>query len=192
MKTIALGFRVKSGFAIAVALRGPASAPGAIAREVVELSDPGVIETRQPYHHGFSRLEEDERQIAKRVTIVERCARQSIATLLKDERFDGFACRGASLVVGSVIDPATVGNPHIRAHASEGKLFRSVLESALQAHGISCEVIVDKHLAVKAAAGLKRGDEEIRSVVSGFGKALGGPWRADEKAASAAAWLALT
>ena len=192
MKTLALGFRVKSGFAIAVVLRGPASAPGAIAREIVELSDPDVVETRQPYHHGFSRHEEDERQIAKRVKIVERCARQSIAALLKDERFDGFACRGAGLVVGSVIDPATVGNPHIRAHASEGKLFRSVLESALLAHGISCEVIVDKHLAVKAAAGLKRGDEEIRSVVSGFGKALGGPWRADEKAASAAAWLALT
>ena len=191
MKTIALGFRVKSGFAIAVVLRGPASAPGAIAREIVEVSDPDVVETRQPYHHGFSRHEEDERQIAKRVKIVERCARQSIAALLKDERFDGFACRDAGLVVGSVIDPATVGNPHIRAHASEGKLFRSVLESALQAHGISCDVIVDKHLAVKAAAGLKRGDEEIRSVVSGFGKALGGPWRADEKAASAAAWLAL-
>ena len=192
MKTIALGFRVKSGFAIAVVLRGPASAPGAIAREIVELSDPDVVETRQPYHHGFSRHEEDERQIAKRVEIVERCTRQSIAALLKDERFDGATWRSAGLVVGSVIDPATVGNPHIRAHASEGKLFRSVLESALQAHGISCEVIVDKHLAVKAAAGLKRGDEEIRSVVSGVGKALGGPWRADEKAASAAAWLALT
>ena len=89
-----------------------------------------------------------------------------------------------------MIDPATVGNPHIRAHASEGKLFRSVLESALKAHGISCEVIVDKHLAVKAAAGLKRGDADIRGVVAGFGKALGGPWRADEKAAAAAAWLA--
>ena len=191
MKTIALGFRVKSGFAIAVVLRGPASAPGAIAREIVELSDPDVVETRQPYHHGFSRHEEDERQIAKRVEIVERCTRQSIAALLKDERFDGATWRSAGLVVGSVIDPATVGNPHIRAHASEGKLFRSVLESALQAHGISCDVIVDKHLAVKAAAGLKRGDEEIRSVVSGFGKALGGSWRAEEKAASTAAWLAL-
>jgi len=191
MKTIALGFRVKSGFAIAVVLRGPASAPGAIAREIVELSDPDVVETRQPYHHGFSRHEEDERQIAKRVEIVERCTRQSIAALLKDGRFDGATCRGAGLVVGSVIDPATVGNPHIRAHASEGKLFRSVLESALQAHGIKCDVIVDKQLAVKAKAGLKRGDAEIRSVVAGFGKALGGSWRAEEKAASTAAWLAL-
>ena len=191
MKTIGLGFRVKSGFAIAVALRGPASAPTAIARAVVELSDPDVFGTRQPYHHGFSTHEEDERQIAKRVKIVERCASRSIAALLEDERFDGFACRGAGLVVGSVIDPATVGNPHIRAHASEGRLFRSVLESALEAHGISCNVIVEKQLTKKAAAGLKRTDAEIRGVVAGFGKALGGSWRAEEKAASTAAWLAL-
>ena len=191
MKTIALGFRLKSGFAVAVALRGPAAAPTAIARAVVELSDPDVFETRQPYHHGFSTHEEDERQIAKRVKIVERCASRSIAALLKDERFDGFTCRGAGLVVGSVIDPATVGNPHIRAHASEGKLFRSVLESALQAQGISCDVIVEKQLTEKAAAGLKRTDADIRGVVAGFGKALGGSWRAEEKAASTAAWLAL-
>ena len=191
MKTIALGFRVKSGFAIAVALRGPASAPGAVAREVVALSDPDVIETRQPYHHGFYTNEEDQRQVAKRITIVERCARTSIGALLKDVRLDGFSCRGAGLVVGSVIDPATVGNPHIRAHASEGQLFRSVLESALQAHGVYCDVIVEKQLAEKAAARLKRGDADIRRVVAGFGKELGRPWRADEKAAATAAWLAL-
>jgi len=192
MKTMALGFRVKSGYAIAVALRGPAASPGVVARQVVELSDPEAAETRQPYHHGFYTHEVDEREIAKRVKVVERCAKQSIATLLKDGRLDGLSCRGAGLVVGSVIDPATVGNPHIRAHASEGRLFRSVLESTLRAHGIDCDVIVEKQLAAKAAAGLKRADAEIRSVVAGFGKSLGGPWRADEKAASAAAWLALT
>jgi hypothetical protein len=191
MTPFALGFRVKSGYAIAVALRGPAAAPAAIARQVVELSDPEVADTRQPYHHGFYTHEEDRRQIATRVKIVERCARRSVAALLQDGRLEGCTCRGAGLVVGSVIDPATVGNPHIRAHANEGKLFRSVLESALQAHGIACDVIVEKQLAAKAAASLKRRDAEIRSVVADFGKTLGGPWRADEKAASAAAWLAL-
>ena len=191
MKTIALGFRVKSGYAIAVALRGPAASPAVVAREIVELSDPKVAETRQPYHHGFYTHEVDERQIAKRVKIVERCAGRSIAALLKDQRLAGCSCRGAGLVVGSVIDPATVGNPHIRAHASEGRLFRAVLEDALRSHGIACDVIVEKQLAAKAAAGLKRDDAAIRSAVAGFGRALGGPWRADEKAASAAAWLVL-
>jgi hypothetical protein len=187
--TITLGFRVKSGYAIAVALRGPASAPAAVARQVVELSDPEDAGTRQPYHDGFFTHEEDAPTIAKRVRIVERCATRSIAALLKDARLAD--CRGAGLVVGSVIDPAKVGNPHIRAHASEGRLFRTVLESALRSHGIPCEVIVEKQLAAKAAAGLARRDVEIRKALAGFGKSLGGPWRADEKNAATAAWLAL-
>ena len=190
MTAVALGFRVKSGYAIAVALRGPASAPGAVARHVVELSDPDAADTRQPYHHGFSTHEEDARTIARRVGIVERVAKQSVAALLKDSRLVG--CRGAGLVVGSVIDPAKVGNPHIRAHASEGRLFRTVLESALRSHGIACEVIVEKQLAAKAAAGLERRDAEIKKALAGFGQSLGGPWRAEEKAAAVAAWLALS
>ena len=43
--TIALGFRVKSGYAIGVALRGPATAPTAVSRHTVELSDPDLVET---------------------------------------------------------------------------------------------------------------------------------------------------
>jgi hypothetical protein len=39
---------------------------------------------------------------------------------------------------------------------------------------------------------LKRRDGDITKTLAGFGKALGSPWRAEEKAASAAAWIALT
>jgi len=186
---VALGFRVKSGFAIAVALRGPASAPSPLARRIVELSDPNVAESRQPYHHGFFTHETDARAIARRVRVVERCTRRSVAELLVDEPFGG--CRAAALVVGSVIDPASVGNPHIRAHASEGKLFRTVLQSALQSHGIRCDVIVEKRLSARATGALRRPGADITRAVASFGKAIGGTWRADEKAASTAAWLCL-
>jgi hypothetical protein len=189
MSRTALGFRVKSGFAIAVALRGPASAPRIVARRRVELSDPAVAETRQPYHHGFSTHETDSGAIAERVRIVERCAQRSVNALLADDALAG--CRGAALVVGSVIDPAAVGNPHIRAHASEGQLFRSVLQSALQAHGVRCDVIVEKQLGARAAAGLERTSADIARTIGRLGKDAGGPWRAEEKAASTAAWLLL-
>jgi len=94
-------------------------------------------------------------------------------------------------VVGSVIDPQKVGNPHIRAHANEGRLFRTVVENALRSHGIACDVIVEKQLAARAAAGLRVPDGAIKQTVAAFGKTVGGPWRADEKAAATAAWLAL-
>jgi hypothetical protein len=184
---IAVGFRVKSGFAIAVTLEGPASAPSAVSRRVVEMSDARVPETRQPYHDGFYHTEEDAREIARRVKIVKRCATQSIAALLKDTR----ATR-AGLIVGSLIDPEKVGNPHIRAHANEGRLFRTILEDALTSRGVRCEVIVEKQLPARTAAGLRRAPREIARTLDGFGKVLGSPWRADEKAAATAAWLSLT
>src|SRR5256885_15185050 len=46
----AVGFRVKSGWATAVLLVGPARAPRVADRRVIELSDPAVPTSRQPYH----------------------------------------------------------------------------------------------------------------------------------------------
>jgi hypothetical protein len=186
--TVAVGLRVKSGFAIAVVLRGPASAPVAVARRVVALSDPAAPETKQPYHHGFYTHEEETREIARRAKIVTRCAERSVAALVEEI---GKERLRAALVVGSVIDPAKVGNPHIRAHACEGQLFRTVLEDALRSYGVTCQVIVEKQLAATATAGLGKRQGDIKRALEGYGKALGGPWRADEKAATTAAWLAL-
>ena len=190
----ALGFRIKSGYAIAIVLAGPPKRPTVVARRIVDLYDPAAAETRQPYHDGFGTENEDPREIARRVKIIERCAKKSVGDLIKE------VCRAddsprsrlrAGLVVGSVIDPQQVGNPHIRAHANEGKLFRTVVEDALKSHGVACDVIVEKQLAAKAAAGLGCTDGEIKTALAAFGKTIGGPWRAEEKAAATAAWLAL-
>jgi hypothetical protein len=188
---IALGFRVKSGFAVAVALSGTAAAPVALARRIVALSDPGAEKTRQPYHDGFGTAQEDAKEIARLSRIIERCARGSVDDLLSDGSFAGARCRGAGLVVGSVIDPATIGNLHIRAHASEGRLFRTALEAALNARSVVCSVIVEKTLATEAARALNRPGGQIARIVGSWGAALGGPWRAEEKAAATAAWMLL-
>jgi len=188
----AVGFRVKSGYAIAVVLDGSRQTPRPVASRIVELSDPGVAETRQPYHDGFYKTEEDAREIARRVRIVKRCAKKSVAALVSEMEREALAERTwrAALVVGSLIDPNTVGNPHIRAHAHEGQLFRLVLEEALAEHAVDCDVIVDKQLASQVAKELGRPASVARAVAS-FGKTLGGRWRAEEKAAATAAWLAL-
>jgi hypothetical protein len=188
---IALGFRVKSGYAVAVAVRGPASAPTLVARCIVELCDPAVAQTRQPYHAALHAHEQDPHALGERIAIVKRCANQSIAALLNADVFADAGCGGAAIVVGSLIDPATVANPHIRAHASEGALFRDVLRDALRAHGLRCDVFTEKQLAASAAAALQRREAAIKRVVAQFGKAAGTPWRAEEKAASTAAWMML-
>jgi hypothetical protein len=189
--TFTLGFRVKSGFAIGVAIAGPAASPQPLARRLIALSDPKIHETKQPFHDGFGTAQEDSREIARLTKIIERCAAQSVSALLDDELFRSGACRGAALIVGSTIDPATVGNPHIRAHASEGRLFRTVLEDALGEHGIGCQVMVEKTLSARAVKTIGRSEREIKKVVGGFGEMLDGPWRVDEKAAATGAWVAL-
>jgi hypothetical protein len=190
---VSFGFRIKSGHAIAVVLSGSTTDPAAVARHAITLCDPDVAETRQPYHDGFYKQEDDTREIARRVKIVERCAARAVAAFVEGARREIpriSGCR-AGLVVGSVIDPARVANPHIRAHASEGRLFRTVVEDALRAHGIESEILVEKTLAGAAVARLGCTDREIKRTLAAFGQALGGPWRADEKAAATAAWLAL-
>ncbi|MBI3491272.1 MAG: hypothetical protein HY047_05755 [Acidobacteria bacterium] len=218
MSRTAIGFRVKSGYAIAVVLGGSAETPRAIARHIVEMSDPKAPGTRQPYHNRMFKTEEDEGEIARRLKIVKRCAVKSVtalitqtssATLSRLRSRYGEARRSAggakaagsrehranfsaALVVGSVVDPATIGSPHMRAHANEGRLFRTVLEDALRSHGIACDVVVEKTLAKRATADLGRSDREIKKVVDEFGETLGRPWRAEEKAAATAAWIVLT
>jgi hypothetical protein len=186
-----LGFRVKSGFAVGVALAGPVASPQPIGRRVIELSDPSVHETKQPYHDGVGTAQEDAREIARLTKIIERAAQQSVAVLLRDPVLGSRRCRKAALVVGSTIDPRTVGNPHIRAHASEGRLFRTVLADALRDQGIDCDVVVEKTLASQAVKTLGRSEREIKKIVGAFGAGLDGPWRVDEKSAATAAWMAL-
>ena len=187
-----VGLRVKSGYAIAVVLDGSQAAPRVVARHVVDLSDPAVAESRQPYHDGFFRTEEDAREIARRVAVVKRCARRSVGALVKAlERVDPKHHPRAALVVGSLIDPDTVANPHIRAHAHEGRLFRTVLEDSLRTHEVDCAVVVDKQLSAQAAKTLGRPPAAIARTVAAFGKSIGGPWRAEEKAAATVAWLVL-
>ena len=152
---LSLGFRVKSGFAIAVVLSGPKSSQQVLARRVMPLSDASVESTRQPYHGGFGTAQEDLKEIARLTAIIKRCARQSVKELLADPMFAGRSCRKAGVVVGSVIDPATVGNQHIRAHANEGRLFRTVLEEALTRRGLlgsGAAAVVATALPTPAAA----------------------------------------
>lgn len=188
---LSLGFRVKSGFAIAVVLSGPRSSPVALARRIVLLSDADVEATKQPHHDGFGTAQEDLKEIARLTAIITRCASRSVSELLSDSMLEGRPCRKAGVVVGSVIDPARVGNPHIRAHASEGRLFRAVLEDALGERGIACTVIVEKTLGTEARKTLERPPGQIARQIAGMGRALRGPWRAEEKSAATAAWMVL-
>jgi hypothetical protein len=190
-ETAALGFRVKSGWAAVVLLTGPIDSPALRDNRVIDLSDPRVPETRQPYHATFGQLETDAKKTNRRTDIVHPVTKQSVTKLLSDYRRKGYSGTRASLVVGSQRDPATIANPHIRAHALEGQLFRSALEQALNAHGIRTAILLERDAYVTAGAQLKRPHDEVRQTIQNLGRSSDGPWRAEQKLAALGAWLAL-
>ena len=187
----ALGFRVKSGWAAAVLLTGSARSPQFCDVRRIDLSDPRLPETRQPYHAAMGKLETDTTKINRRVSVVRSIAQQSMATLLRSYRGKGYAISRAVLVVGSQVDPDSIANAHIRAHAFEGQLFRSVLEQALQTCGTRTEIFLERDAYAQGATKLKESNDTVRRVIQNFGRATQGPWRAEQKLAALAAWLAL-
>ncbi|PYI59443.1 MAG: hypothetical protein DMC59_05880 [Verrucomicrobia bacterium] len=191
LQSAALGFRVKSGWAVAVLLTGPARLPQLCDVQRIDLFDPRLPETRQPYHAAMGKLETDATKINRRVCIVRSIAQQSFATLHAGYRGEGYAISRASLVVGSQIDPDSIANAHIRAHAFEGQLFRSVLEEVLQTCGIRTGIVIERNAYAQAAAKLKESNENVRRMIQNFGRAVQGPWRAEQKLAALAAWVAL-
>jgi len=191
-RAAALGLRVKSGWAAAVVLTGTARSPQLFDVRWIELSDPQHPETRQPYHAAMGKLERDARKINQRVDVVRGTAQQSIATLLAGYRRQNLRIRRAALVVGSQIDPDSIANPHIRAHAFEGRLFRSVLEESLRAHRIRANILIERHAYAHAVEELKQTNQNVRRKIQDFGREMETPWRAEQKLAAVAAWLALS
>ena len=191
-RAAALGLRVKSGWAAAVLLTGTPRSPQLCDVRRIELSDPQHPETRQPYHAAMGKLERDARKINQRVDVVRGIAQQSIATLLAGYRRQNLRIRRAALVVGSQIDPDSIANPHIRAHAFEGRLFRSVLEESLRAHRIRANILIERHAYAHAVEELKQTNQNVRRKIQDFGREMETPWRAEQKLAAVAAWLALS
>jgi hypothetical protein len=190
----ALGFRVKSGWAAVVLLTDTAHSLQLSDVSRIELCDPRLPETRQPYHAAMGKLETDSTKVNQRERVVRSISQQSLKRLLKRYQQKGFRIMRAALVVGSQIDPAEIANPHIRAHAFEGRLFRSAVAEILQEHEIRTEVLLERDAYPSVAARLKQSSDDVKRAIQDLGRsapAKGRPWRAEQKLAALAALFAL-
>jgi len=122
---------------------------------------------------------------------VERYGRSSVTGLIEGYRAAGREPCGAGLVVGSDGDPDAIANPHIRAHALEGRLFRRVVEEAALRAGLACAIVLEREAYAVTAREVGGSEERLRRAVAELGRGAGGRWRAEEKTAAAAAWLVL-
>jgi hypothetical protein len=187
----AIGCRVKSGWAMTVLVAGPATDPHVVDRRRIALSDPAIPATVQPYHADFGTEQTDAAMVRRLTRIVEQCAARSFAELMRAYRAMGLRPRRIGVVVGSTVDPASIAQQHIRAHAHEGRLFRVVVEAAAARHGIRSTLVIERELYRVAARILGGSPSRIQRRAAALGRAVGRPWRAEEKAAAVAGWLLL-
>jgi hypothetical protein len=190
--SVALGFKVRTAWAQAVALGGPIGERRVLERRRVELADPSVPESRAPYHAALELSGREAEQVVRRASEAARkVGVKAVLALAEELRTRGHELAGIGLVVGSVVDPAKLGNPHVRAHASEGRLFRQVLEAGADACGVPCLVVVERELYGFAAEALGSSEDELRRELTELGRPVGRPWRVEDKAAALAARLVL-
>jgi len=188
----ALGFTIKSGWACAVVLDGPRTSPEVAVSRRIELSDPADAHGRQPYHASTGTARKPGRELEKLLASVEQFGRQSVDAFLREQEKAGRQLEGAGIVVGSLIDPAQIANDHIRIHALEGQLFRGIVKGATDRRRLKSSVWRERDLYEFAAGRLKRSETDLRQTISGLGRSVDGPWRAEHKAAAIAAWLVMT
>lgn len=186
----AVGFTVKSGWAAAVVLTLAGRTPRVVASRRVELSDPKVPDSRQPYHDGFGTARKEGVSLTRLLASVQSFGRRSVNEALDDLTTDGTRLAGAALVAGSLTDPETISNEHIRIHAREGQLFRKVIEDAVSTRGLPCEICRERDLWKRAGETIGIGDAALRTKIAAIDR-TDGPWRVEQKAATAAAWLLL-
>ena len=187
----AVGFTVKSGWAAAVLLGRVGDRPYVVDSRRVEISDPEIPDAKQPYHAGFGTARDAGDELKRLVASVKSYGRKSVKTLLR-EYAKQEKLRGAAVVVGSLIDPTTIGNDHIRIHAMEGQLFRGVVIDAAEKSGLKCSIHRERDLYADAAKRLKRSEPAIRKTLAEIGRGVDGGWRAEQKSAALSAWLILT
>lgn len=187
----AIGITVKSGWAAAVLLAGSATSPHLVDSGKIDLCDPAIPESRQPYHAGFGTARDSGPELSRLLRSVRQFGRRSMTRLIRRYRATGHELAGAGVVVGSMIDPARIGNEHIRIHALEGRLFRAVVEDAAVRNRLPCSIWRERDLYAVAAGAIRQSEQRLRDTLAALHRGVAGPWRAEQKTAALAAWLVL-
>lgn len=197
MPACALGLRVHSGWAALVAieasLRGRVP-PRVLVRRRLEIADPAIPGSRQPYH------EAEEMPLPEASRYLGRCERASLR-LAKA----GLADAVASLPDGA--DPSRCvillasGRPlpelakvlasHALIHTADGEHFRDALAAAASARGLDVVRVRERDAAAELGSKTGRSPEDVRREIDGWRKELGVPWTADQKLAAIAAWISI-
>jgi hypothetical protein len=191
----ALGLRAHSGWAALVAVGGTPRVPEVLDRRRIEIADPEIEGSLQPYHAA------EELALKKAGTYLRRCeqraaarAEQAFGKVLEDLRTEGYEAVGCGLLLSSarpLPELSAILASHALIHAADGEHFRDALRQAASHFDLPLTAVPEKELYARASAELTIPIEEIQRRIGSIGKSAGPPWTQDQKLAALSGWLAL-
>jgi len=184
-----LGVRSHSGWAAYVVLAGNAREPKLVARDRMQLCDPTIKGSKQPFHEAepmaFDRAEQF---IQTCSSATAKLAGRAIAQI--ERKTPLRACCVLTAAGKPLPDMRTILASHALIHTAEGEFYRDAIAAACDRCRIAVRRVRERDmenelqkLPVSAAVAKAR--------VAEFGKQAGPPWTQDEKLAALAAWLML-
>jgi len=195
LKQAAVGFRVDSGWAEAVAVSLEKGEPVVLARQRVHLVETFTYEFRQPYHTAEKMLIGQAREfIARMQGEARRLAYRAIRELASRTQEQGVKLTRCGLLLASGRPlPALekIVASHALIHTADGELFREALLHASARCGLVDFRIREKELLDRAENVLRLKSAALLRRVTELGRPFGSPWSQDEKFAALAGWIAL-
>ena len=196
LRQAAIGFRVHSGWAAAVAVCVEKGAPVVLARQRIHLVETFTYEFRQPYHTAEKMLIGQAREFILRMQAeARRLACRAVRELGSRTQEQGMKLTRCGLLLAS-------GRPlpalekilasHALIHTADGELYREAIAHGCERCGLKTGRIKERELLESAGKALHCKPAELMRRVTDLGKPLGSPWSQDEKFAALAAWVALT
>jgi len=195
MTPAAIGLRTHSGWAVAVVVAGPLNGPEVIERRRIEIADPAIEGSTQPYHAAarldLNKAEEFVKRCADSATLLAEAAVRTLIDNLREKSYDVLS---SGILLGSARPApelaATLAS-HVLMHAVEGDLFRRALIQGIKRCGLPLTAVPEREVWTRSTLDLPLPLEELRRVIAKMGRAIGPPWRQDEKHAALAGWLGL-
>jgi hypothetical protein len=178
-----------------VAVAGTRRSPQVVHRSRVEMITGTGFRARQPYHNAAEmKLDAAKRFIATALHSATQQAAERVSALLTELRGQREDVKKGGILLASgraLPELRSILASHALIHAAEGELFRTALIQACQQCAVNLTGTREREIMSVGSKRLniKEGDLGLR--LTEMGRALGRPWRQDEKLATLAAWLAL-
>jgi len=195
MTKAAIGFRAHSGWSALVTVAAGARWPVVIDRRRIELADAAIPGSMQPYHAAEPmKLKDAEAHIQRSIDQARLLAQRALHAAIDELRNSGHEVAGCGILLASGRPApalAAILASHALIHTAEGELFRDALKYASERCKLPVTAVKERDLFERAAVELRIPSGELQRRVAEMGRAIGPPWRQDQKLAALVGWLAL-